>query len=230
MTDGRIRFSDLWENFEAWILSGDSRLYRTLGRLTANPGRVAREYIEGKRVSYYKPISYFLILSALYVAIRNLIGFDPIENWNSVFGTTPQSSDPAQEMSMRAGIWLREHMDKMLIFLALTFAGVAKLFFWRSRYFYAEYISLALYVVGHFLLFSLVAMLMAVWIDPRLFFLTYAIQLLYFPYALATFHEGNAIWLFAKGFLTALISYFVYVFLAFTAVIFVMNIFDNLAG
>ena len=227
LTDGRIRFRDLWEHFEAWFFSSDSRLYRTVGRLTINPGQVASDFIAGKRVIYYKPISYFLILTALYMAIRSIIGFDPIENWNMIFGTAPKAPNPQQAVTMEASIWLREHLDKMLIFLVLIFAGVAKLFYWRSPYFYAEYISFSLYAVGHFLLFSMLAMVLAIYVDRRLFLLNYAFQLIYFPFALTTFHQGNRVWLFTKGFFAALISYVSYVMLTLSAVIFIMILLGN---
>ncbi|MCB1629730.1 MAG: DUF3667 domain-containing protein, partial [Xanthomonadales bacterium] len=48
---------DLFSEFSSW----DSRLPRTLRRLTVDPGGLCRDYVAGRRVGYVAPLRYLLL-------------------------------------------------------------------------------------------------------------------------------------------------------------------------
>ena len=55
----------------------EGKIWRTLPMLAWQPGRLTREYIDGKRASYVSPIALFLFVVFLTFALFNLVG-DPI--------------------------------------------------------------------------------------------------------------------------------------------------------
>ena len=74
------------EAFES-ITHADSRLWRTLGYLLARPGRLTREFFEGKRARYLPPFRLYLVISLLFFLIAGLP--DPNEE--------PQAAAPTAE-------------------------------------------------------------------------------------------------------------------------------------
>jgi hypothetical protein len=59
------------EAFES-ITHADSRLWRTLGYLIARPGRLTREFFDGRRVRYLPPFRLYLVISLLFFLIAGL--------------------------------------------------------------------------------------------------------------------------------------------------------------
>lgn len=56
----------------------EGKIWRTLPMLAWNPGRLTREYIDGRRASYVSPIALFLFVVFLTFAVFNLLG-SPVE-------------------------------------------------------------------------------------------------------------------------------------------------------
>ena len=66
----------------------EGKIWRTLPMLAWHPGRLTRQYIDGRRASYVSPIALFLFVVFLTFALFNLAG-DPIhfdQNNNAVVG------------------------------------------------------------------------------------------------------------------------------------------------
>src|SRR5687768_18420722 len=53
------------EAFES-ITHADSRLWRTLGFLLAKPGRLTREFFDGRRAAYLPPFRLYLVISVAF--------------------------------------------------------------------------------------------------------------------------------------------------------------------
>ncbi|HEX6898766.1 MAG TPA: DUF3667 domain-containing protein [Thermoanaerobaculia bacterium] len=71
---GRLGFRDLASAVLAEVASFDTAFLRTFIGLTRDPGRVAREYIEGRRVRYMNPLKYALFAVTFYVVTAHLFG------------------------------------------------------------------------------------------------------------------------------------------------------------
>lgn len=73
----RNRLISIWQLLkEAFgdLLELDSRLWRTLGPLLVRPGRLTRDYLEGRRARYMPPFRTYLVLSVLFFVVAF---FDP---------------------------------------------------------------------------------------------------------------------------------------------------------
>ena len=73
----------------------EGKIWRTLPMLAWHPGRLTREYIDGRRASYVSPIALFLFVVFLTFALFNLAG-DPIhfdQNTNAVVGAKSATAE-----------------------------------------------------------------------------------------------------------------------------------------
>jgi hypothetical protein len=59
------------EAFES-ITHADSRLWRTLGYLLAKPGRLTREFFDGRRARFMPPFRLYLVISLLFFLVAGL--------------------------------------------------------------------------------------------------------------------------------------------------------------
>ena len=62
----RLTFEDFFEEFFSGIFAYDSRLYRTLRALLFKPGKISKDYIEGKRQRYANPYKFYLSVSIIF--------------------------------------------------------------------------------------------------------------------------------------------------------------------
>jgi hypothetical protein len=65
----KLAFNDFFNEFFAGIFAYDSRFYRTLNVLLLKPGKISKDYIEGKRVRYANPYRFYLSASIIFFLI-----------------------------------------------------------------------------------------------------------------------------------------------------------------
>lgn len=56
----------LWHDIQHGLLHFDNGIFYTIKELFSRPGFTIREYIEGKRVRHFKPLSFVIILATIY--------------------------------------------------------------------------------------------------------------------------------------------------------------------
>lgn len=68
----KLAFNDFFNEFFAGMFAYDSRLYRTLGALLFKPGKISKDYIEGKRVRYANPYRFYLSASIIFFLVWSI--------------------------------------------------------------------------------------------------------------------------------------------------------------
>lgn len=68
----RINIEFLWEDIEHGLLHYEKGIWYSLKMLFLKPGPAIRDYIEGKRVKHFKPISMVIVLATVYALIYHL--------------------------------------------------------------------------------------------------------------------------------------------------------------
>jgi hypothetical protein len=84
----RDAFGDLFEL--------DSRLWRTLVPLLARPGRLTRDYLEGRRARYMPPFRMYLVLSVVFFVVAF---FDPRDDLSLLFEPEPEPAPAPEEQA-----------------------------------------------------------------------------------------------------------------------------------
>ncbi|MFS4455795.1 DUF3667 domain-containing protein [Maribacter sp. 2304DJ31-5] len=70
----KLTLKDFFNEFFSNAISYDSRLFRTLAALVLRPGKITRDYIEGKRMSYTNPFRFLLSLAIIYFLLMGFSG------------------------------------------------------------------------------------------------------------------------------------------------------------
>src|SRR5437764_14672974 len=65
--DHEKTFSHFLEETFDFITHFDSKFFRSLWLIFSRPGFLAREYADGKRTTYFSPLSLFLIVIVIYL-------------------------------------------------------------------------------------------------------------------------------------------------------------------
>ncbi len=177
----RETFQDLADN----LFSISAPLPRTLKYLIINPGKLLREYLQGKRKKYYKPISFFILATALYLFVRWAIGYDLIGN-NDLYESTPGQVDP--DLSREAAKFMFQNLNSMAFFFVLTMSLCLKAFFFK-RYMLSEYIAVAFYLNGVYTLLATLNTIYMKFINPEIQFLAILVMWAYFIFAMILFFE-----------------------------------------
>ncbi|MBP2834070.1 DUF3667 domain-containing protein [Aquimarina sp. U1-2] len=93
-TTKKLSFADFFNEFFASIFSYDSRLRHTIIALLFSPGKISKDYIEGKRVRYANPFRFYLSVSIIFFVITGFLsnfGNINIDNNNNAQDTTNTS-------------------------------------------------------------------------------------------------------------------------------------------
>mgnify|MGYP006179009015 CR=1 FL=1 len=76
----KLNLHFIWHDLQHAFLHFDKGVLFTAKELFTRPGNSIREFIEGKRVKHFKPISLVIILATLYGVLRHLFHFSVLDN------------------------------------------------------------------------------------------------------------------------------------------------------
>lgn len=209
---GRLSVREILSEFLSSVFNIDAPFPKTLGNMFFRPYQLVKDYVQGKRKSYYAPVKYMVLCLFLNILIGELVGFDPIENQRSI---DKGKMDPDSVIGYKAGEFLSQYLNYFLFILPFSMAVFSKLFFWRSPYNFAERTAMGFYLSGQFIVLSLIPMLLSM-INPVLFHLMFPISILYFTFAFYNFFEMSSKPIrFSLSLFTAVFSFMGYIMISF---------------
>jgi Protein of unknown function (DUF3667) len=90
---GRITFSYIIHEVIHFFTHADNRFLFTSWRMVKKPGLALNEFVNGKRIKYQPPVSYFLIWNAILILvfyiIQKIFGENKGVNFGEYFGPGP---------------------------------------------------------------------------------------------------------------------------------------------
>lgn len=155
---GRITFGETFSSFLSAAFSFEGPFMGTVKWLILNPGKVFREYIGGKRKTYYKPVPFYILTTALYLIVRAIVKYDPLEGQMAQL-ESPRGPSNSAEISAAADFMVK-NINNIMFFLVFSIALMLKLFF-RKRYNLAEYASVGFYIAGLYTSIGIFVMLIS---------------------------------------------------------------------
>ncbi|MEX2350712.1 MAG: DUF3667 domain-containing protein [Flavobacteriaceae bacterium] len=69
----KLHFKDIFSELFAGLFAYDSRLALTLRNLLFKPGKISKDYVEGKRMRYANPFRFYLSLSIIFFLLSGLL-------------------------------------------------------------------------------------------------------------------------------------------------------------
>lgn len=204
---GRLKLHDIGHDLLHAITHADHSVLSLVRDLALRPGRVAREYVEGRRKKYFGPFAFLFIavgLASFAILLAGVQWFAPIDNH-------PVAS------------FLQNHVNLVILMQAPILTGLCRLLFPGPRRNFAEILVLVAYASGmRCLVLGLVATPLmhytgGVLSSRALLTSYYLVWVIYFSCAAVQFFDGRA-WLSAcKAALAAILTQLstVYVIFAF---------------
>jgi len=144
-----INFHYLWHDVQHGIFHFDKGLFFTIKELFKRPGETIREFIDGKRVSHFKPVAMVFLLGSIYGLLYHYFDID-------ASGDLPKDMDN-ETVSFMNNInnWISSHYALATI-LMIPFASISSyLAFYKMKYNLVEHLVLNSFITGQKLVVSL---------------------------------------------------------------------------
>jgi len=142
----RLTWHSLVHEFAHFFSHIEEGFIKTSVQLVYRPGRTIREYLEGKRKTYYKPVALYLVWVTIFLITRNLIiGWMHYE---------AQSVDNFLFFNKETGSYFVEHRNIFELLLLPIIALFALLIITRPKMNYVETLVLGIYVFSVIQMFN----------------------------------------------------------------------------
>lgn len=117
----------------------DGLFFSTLKGLFTKPGLVVQEFLEGKRVKYFRPFAYVMVMTAISTLLVKFL----------IFCKEKMLLYYQPNLQLVESHNFFEHYFSLFIFMMIPFAGlVTWLFFYRNQYNYWEHFLANTYIAA----------------------------------------------------------------------------------
>ncbi|MEL7222429.1 MAG: DUF3667 domain-containing protein [Bacteroidota bacterium] len=127
-------------------------LFFTIVALFRRPGDSVREFIEGKRKKYFKPVAYAMLLATLYVLLSRLTDTPTfVEDAVKGFMVGVDSDEEKTRYALISPTieWLASNIAYSIIILIPFFSLATLIAFFKQGYNFFEHLVLNAYLAGH---------------------------------------------------------------------------------
>ena len=207
----KVTFRETLDDLADQLFSLSAPLSLTVKMLVVNPGQLFREYLSGKRKKYYKPISFFLLTTLIFLFLRWAIDFSSM---GQVIGDPNTIPGVDNDLITQARIYMVENINNLLFIFVFALALMLKLFFYK-KYMLSEFLAVAFYLAGFYSLVGTLNSFYIRYINPDVQYLAMLFMQVYFVYAMISFFQVRKFAVAIKSVFIYLLSYVLYAFLGF---------------
>lgn len=146
----KIKFLNLYHDFQSRIYGFDGMFPRTLRDLTIRPGIAAAEYIKGNRVKYNGPVGYFFLMITVFLLLLSLLEVSFYDLIVKASQITPIKENSGIEKFVKMlSDWITDNM-KIFSFFVIPFTMLAsRISFRKSGLNLLEHSVMVFYIQGH---------------------------------------------------------------------------------
>jgi len=131
------------------LIHFDKGVLYTSKQLLTRPGHTIREFLEGKRVRHFQPLSFVIVFATFYGLL-----------WHYLISDRLHASliEPRNDITGASGkiiTWITEHFAFDCLILIITSTLVSYFIFKKRKYNLAEHLVLNTYLMGLFVIVSL---------------------------------------------------------------------------
>lgn len=209
---GRITFNETISGFLSASFAFEGPLLYTIKGLILNPGKVFREYFSGRRKTYYKPVAFFILMTALYLILRTIIDYDPLAG--KLSANTDTGLPDMVIKSKEAARFMVAHINHIMFFLVFAIALTCKLFFWKKQNL-AEFTAAGFFISGMYILFGIPQMFISKYTSFNSNQIQLIILAIYIIYCLGSLFKKKNFRNLLAYFSAAILSILLYVAIGF---------------
>lgn len=144
----RISLSYLLQQFSKDVLQFERGLLYTAVTLFYRPGQVIKDYISGKRISYTKPFTYLVLISAMYIYLSTIFGFETVMQDLIAGIQHGLANDEKSSSSAMLSIltWFNSHYVASVLLSVPALSLATRYAFYKSGFNFYEHFVLNLYM------------------------------------------------------------------------------------
>ena len=184
----RIDRKYIWNEIQYTVLHTNKGLLYSIKNIIKNPGKTAREYIEGKRINHYKPILLVFVLSGISAFISfKIIGLN--EMMKEIYSENGLYSDFTGDTISFSFSYSSFIMLFFIPFLALF----SKIAFRKWGHNYYEHVIMNAYILSFYTLFDIIVVFPIMYLMKNTIGVFAALPFLSFcaiPFILVWFYKG----------------------------------------
>ena len=185
----RIDRKYIWDEIQYTVLHTNKGFLYSIKNLIKNPGKTAREYLEGKRVNHYKPILLVFVLSGISAFISfKIVGLNEIVR--EIYSTNEAMDSDFLNESLS---FSASYTSLMMVFFIPFLALFSKIAFRKWGHNYYEHVIMNAYILSVHTLFDIIISLPAIYIVKNTIGVFGALPFLSFcivPFILVWFYKG----------------------------------------
>lgn len=136
----RLNLHFIWHDIQHAFFHFDKGVLYTAKELFTRPGDSIREFVEGKRVKHFKPISLVIILATLYGVLRHLFHFSVLDK-KAVSKFQGVEYESLNE-------WISHHYYLIILLSIPMFSIASYLVFRKQGYNFIEHFVLNTYMAS----------------------------------------------------------------------------------
>ena len=152
----RINSHYLWHDIQHGFLHVDKGLVFTTKELFTRPGYAIREFMEGKRVRHFKPISFVLVLAGLYGLLSHYFNINMLSSDYQITGSGENFNRIKQSIDKMSD-WLSEHYSILALGQIPIFAIGTYFAFRKVGYNFIEHLVINTFLTGQRLLVHIIS-------------------------------------------------------------------------
>jgi hypothetical protein len=205
----KVTFSEIFQDVINTMFSIDAPLWVTIKSLVVNPGKLFRDFLNGKRKTYYKPVPFFILTTIIFVLVKALLNYDPMQNIAQV-----RHDSVNVNLLNSAGAFMAKNINNIIFSFVFTFTIMVKLFFYK-KYSLAEYMVVSFYLVGFYILITTITMFGLQFGNAQYKMFPFLIMFFYVIYALVSFFQKRTILTILKIILVYFFALVLYMILGY---------------
>jgi uncharacterized membrane protein len=156
----RLSLHEITHDAIHYFTHADKGIFSLLRELVMEPGKVAREYVEGKRVKYFKPLNFFLIVAGILVFMTSFF-YSEDASRSKPFEERAAKAKNAEEREAYLQVAERvnnvnKFTGKYSNFIYMLATPLAVSLFWlfyrKDRFSYLEHLVANMYFLGFIML------------------------------------------------------------------------------
>ncbi len=163
----RLDLISVWHDIQHGLLHIDKGILYTIAQLFTRPGHSIREYLEGKRVKHFKPVSLVIILATVFALANHFLSLNIVNDK----GNTVESSISGINFSITGaeaelrGIkeFIESHFALLQLLLLPYYSFATWLAFRKSGFNYIEHLVINAFFRGQVIIISTLLLPLVYW-------------------------------------------------------------------
>ncbi len=183
----KINFHYVIHEIQHSIFHVDGGIFYTIKQLFKRPGNSIREFIEGKRVKHFKPVTFVIIASIIHSFLEHYGNQKPfIEDFLTGVSEAFKNNNPNKGLKVLE--WLIHHYSYTALLLIPIFSLASYISFKKSKFNYFEHLVLNTYAFGQITIIFILTFPLS-YLFPESHFLVYFKLLLTIAFTFWTYFQ-----------------------------------------